>query len=301
MTLSIEDMRTFVEVVDAGGVSLAARRLGVSKSLVSRRILKLETELDVQLLARTARRIALTEAGIAFREHAVRIITEMDAALEIASPSGDLRGRLRISAPISFGVTHLMPVLSKLALQHPHLQIAVNFTDYTVDLVAEGFDCAIRIGILPDSDLVGRRIGPVRGTLVASPDYIARHGAPESLEDILKHEAVMQKAEAWRFVSDNGIVTVRPQGRVRADNGIAVAKAAAAGLGLAVLPNFVIEELLESGALVEVLPDHPLAEVDMYVVRPPGLNPPRKTRVLIDLLIEQFSKAACAMDQTLQQ
>ncbi|MHC1547896.1 LysR family transcriptional regulator [Phyllobacterium sp. K27] len=299
MTLGFEELRTFIEVADAGGLSVAARRLGVSKSLVSRRISKLEAELRVQLLARTPRGIALTEPGIAFKEHAARIISEMDAALEIVSPTGDLRGRLRISAPISFGVTHLTPVLSRLALQHPHLEIAVSFSDYTVDLVAEGFDCAVRIGVLPDSNLIGRRIGPVRGTLVASPDYIAKHGAPKCLEDIAKHEAVMQKAESWRFLGDDGNIAIRPQGRFKVDNGIAVAKAAAAGLGLAVLPNFVIEEQLESGALVEVLPHHPLAEVDMYVVRPPGLNPARKIRVFIELMIEQFSKAACTNGSTL--
>src|ERR1700679_2474460 len=152
--LELEDIETFGVVADAGGVSPAARRLGVSKSIVSRRLLRLETELGVQLLARTTRGAGLTEAGTTFREHAARISAEMNAAREELAPAGDLRGRLRIAAPLSFGPTHVAPVLAELARLHPLLQVHAAYGDRFVDLVGEGFDAAIRVGYLGDSNLV---------------------------------------------------------------------------------------------------------------------------------------------------
>src|SRR6202161_1955679 len=159
--LDVEDLETFIEVAAAGGVSRAARRLGVSKSIVSRRLVRLEAELGVQLLARTTRGAALTEAGVTFREHAARVCAEIDLARETILPAGDLRGRLRIAAPLSFGPTQLAPVLAQLALRHPRPQVDCGYSDRFVDLVGEGFDCAIRVGHLSDSNLIVRRIGPI--------------------------------------------------------------------------------------------------------------------------------------------
>ena len=148
--LDLEDLETFVEVADAGGVSAAARRLGVSKSIVSRRLVRLEAGLGVQLLARTTRGAALTEAGLTFREHAVRVCAEIDLARETILPAGDLRGRLRIAAPLSFGPTHLAPVPAQLARRHRRLHVHASYSDRFVDIVGEGFDCAIRVGRLSD-------------------------------------------------------------------------------------------------------------------------------------------------------
>src|ERR1700761_3154515 len=211
--MDLEDLRTFVDVADAGGVSAAARRLGVSKSIVSRRLFRLETELGVQLLARTTRGAALTEAGVTFREHAARVRAEIDVALETILPAGELRGRLRIAAPLSLGPTHLAPVFAEMARRHPLLHVQASYSDRFVDIVGEGFDCAIRVGYLADSNLVARRVGPLTGTLVASPDYIAQHGAPETPDDLLAHHALMQGTESWQFVDGDKIISVHPQGR----------------------------------------------------------------------------------------
>ena len=146
--MDLEDLQTFVEVADAGGVSPAARRLGVSKSIVSRRLVRLEAALGIQLVARTTRGAALTEAGVTFRNHAARVCAEIDLARETILPAGDLRGRLRVAAPLSFGPTHLAPVLAQLAARHPRLQVHTSYTDRFVDIVGEGFDCAIRVGYL---------------------------------------------------------------------------------------------------------------------------------------------------------
>lgn len=284
--MDIEDLRTFVEVADAGGVSAAARRLGVSKSIVSRRLFRLEGELGVQLLARTTRGAALTEAGIAFRDHAARVGAEIDAARETIQPTGDLTGRLRVAMPLTFGPTHLAPVLAELACRHPRLHIHSSYSDRFVDLIAEGFDCAIRVGLLQDSNMVARRVGTIHAKFLASPNYIAANGAPEAPEDIILHQALMQGTEAWQFMDGDKVVTINPQGRYKADNGIALAAAAAAGLGVAWLPDCVTDPYVASGALVPIMTRYPPPSAGVYVVRPPGQHPSRKVRVLTDLLIE---------------
>ncbi|WP_331374779.1 LysR family transcriptional regulator [Sinorhizobium chiapasense] len=289
--MDIEDLRTFVEVADAGGVSPAARRLGVSKSMVSRRLARLEAELGVQLLARTTRGAALTEAGITFRDHAARVCAEIDVARETILPAGDLCGRLRIAVPLSFGPTHFAPVLADMARRHPQLHIHASYSDRFVDLVSEGFDCAIRVGYLQDSNMIARRVGPLYGRLVASPDYIRTHGSPETPEELVAHQALMQGTEAWQFMDGDEIITVHPRGRFKADNALALAAAALAGVGIAWIPDGVTHDHVASGALVPVMTRYPPPPAGIYVIRPPGQFPARKVRVLTEMLIECFEQA----------
>ncbi len=286
--MDFEDLRTFVDVADAGGVSSAARRLGVSKSIVSRRLFRLEVELGIQLLARTTRGAALTEAGVTFREHAARVCAEIDVARETILPAGELRGRLRIAAPLSLGPTHLAPVFAEIARRHPQLHVHASYSDRFVDIIGEGFDCAIRVGYLNDSNLIARRVGPVHGKLVASPDYIGEHGTPETPDELLTHQALMQGTETWQFMDGDKTVSIHPQGRFKADNGTALAAAAVAGLGIAWLPDHLIKGYLDSGSLVQVMTRYPVPTGGMFVVRPPGQHSTRKVRVLTELLIEHF-------------
>lgn len=255
--LDIEELQTFIEVADAGGVSPAALRLGVSKSIVSRRLLRLEAELGIQLLARTTRGAALTEAGAIFRDHAVRACAEIDMARETIVPAGELRGRLRIAVPVSFGLTHFAPVVAELARRHPQLHVQTCYSDRFVDLIAEGYDCAIRVGYLQDSSLIARRVGPIHGKLLASPDYIKAHGAPETPEQLVGFEALMQGTETWQFMDGDKIITVRPQGRFKADNGAALVAAATAGLGIAYLPDCLTHDDVAAGALVPIMTRYP--------------------------------------------
>ncbi|SFL11593.1 DNA-binding transcriptional regulator, LysR family [Mesorhizobium albiziae] len=288
--MDIEDLQTFVAVADAGGVSAAARRLGVSKSIVSRRLFRIEAELGVQLLARTTRGAALTEAGITFRDHAARASAEIDTAREAILPTGEMRGRLRVAMPLTFGPTHFAPVLAEMARQHPKLHIHTSYSDRFVDLIAEGFDCAIRGAYLQDSNLVAKRVGPIHGKLVASPDYIEVHGSPETLDELVTHQALMQGTEAWQFMDGDKIVTVQPQGRFKADSATALAAAAVAGLGIAWLPDCVTYDYVTSGALVPVMTRYPVPPGAAYVVRPPGQHPTRKVRVLTEMLTEYFKR-----------
>ncbi|GLR52180.1 LysR family transcriptional regulator [Shinella yambaruensis] len=289
--MDIEDLRTFVEVADAGGVTSAALRLGISKSMVSRRLIRLEAELGTQLLARTTRGAALTEAGATFRDYAARVCAEIDVARETILPAGELCGRLRIAAPLSFGPTHFAPVLADMARRHPQLHIHTSYSDRFVDLVAEGFDCAIRVGTLQDSSLIARRIGPLHGKFVASPDYIRTHGSPETPEELVAHQALMQGMETWQLMDGDRIMTVNPRGRFKADSGVALAVAAAAGLGIAALPDYLIQDYMASGTLVPVMTRHPPPPAGIFIVRPPGQHPARKVRVLTEMLIECFEQA----------
>lgn len=288
--MDIEDLETFVVVADAGGVSAAARRLGVSKSIVSRRLFRLEAELGVQLFARSTRGAALTEAGVTFREHAARASAEMDMAKDAILPDGELRGRLRVAVPLSFGPTHFAPVLAEMARCHPHLHVHASYSDRFVDLIAEGFDCAIRVGYLPDSALIARRVGPIFGKLVASPGYIKRHGAPDTPDELANHQALMHGTESWQLMHGKKVITVQPQGRFKADNATALAAAAVAGLGIARIPDCFTHEYVSSGALVPVMSDYPPPAGGAYVVRPPSQHPSRKVRILTEMLIDNFER-----------
>src|ERR1700761_4521638 len=206
--IDTDDLRTFLEVAEAGGGTPAARRLDLSKSIVSRQLSRLESALGAQLMSRTTRGAVLTEAGAMFREHAQRIVGELDAAREAITPDGEVRGRLRIAAPLSFGPTHLAPVLADLALQHPRLHIHAAYADRFVDLVSEGFDVAVRLGFLADSSLVARKIAPVHGRLGASPDYLARAGAPRTPADLHDHDAIIAQRGEWRLRDGAEFVTV---------------------------------------------------------------------------------------------
>ncbi|PYE21792.1 DNA-binding transcriptional LysR family regulator [Rhizobium sp. PP-F2F-G20b] len=288
--MNIEDLRTFVEVADSGGVTAASLRLGISKSMVSRRLLRLEKEMGVQLLARSTRGASVTEAGATFRDYAARVCAEIDVARDTILPAGELRGRFRVAAPLTFGPTHFADVISKMALRHPHLQIQTCYSDRFVDLISEGYDCAIRVGTLQDSNLIARRIGPIFGSFVASPDYIKVNGSPQTPDELIEHQALMQGTETWQVVDGDKIVSVRPQGRFKADNGVALAVAATAGLGIAALPDDLIKTHLDSGALVRVMTRHPPPPAAIFVVRPPGQLPVPKVRVLTEMLIECFGE-----------
>ncbi|RVH34265.1 LysR family transcriptional regulator [Sinorhizobium meliloti] len=289
--MDTDDLRIFLEVADAGGVASTADRLGISKSMVSRGVVRLETALGTQLFARTTRGLSLVEAGTTFYDYAVRVCAEIDIAKETILPAGELRGLLRVAAPLSFGPTHFAPVLAEMARRHPQLQIHTNYCERFVDLVAEGFDCGIRVGFLDDSNLIAKRVGPLHGKLVASPDYIKKYGSPETLKELSAHRALIGGTETWKLMDGDQLVAVKPRGRFKADSGTVLAAAAVAGLGIAALANQFIREYVASGALIPVMKRYPLPRAGIYVVRPPGEQPDRKVRVLTELLIERLEPA----------
>lgn len=288
--MELEDIRAFVEVAEAGGFGRAGQRLALSKSMVSRRVSRLEASLGAQLLSRTTRGVALTEAGAEFKEHADLVLAELEAARDSLAQRGEeIVGSLRVAAPLSFGMTHLAPVLAELAVRHPKLSVTASYSDRFVDLIGERFDVAVRVGNLADSSLIARRIAPINAAVVASPAYLERCGTPLTPEDLVGHEALMQGQEAWRFRDGKKLITIRPEGRFKADSGQALVAAAVAGLGIACLPTFLAGHAIEAGELVSLLQDYPIPEAGLHVVRPPpASHMTGKVRALTELLIERF-------------
>ena len=289
----LDDIRAFVEVVEAGGFSRAAARLGVSKSIVSRRISRLEGELGARLLSRTTRGISATEAGVEMKARGERILLEMQEAQDaVAQRSGEVVGRLRLTLPQAFGERHVTPVLTNLLARHPRLSIDAVYTDRLVDLIAERFDAAIRIGALQDSSLIARRIAPIRAAVVASPAYLAERGTPKTPEDLTRHSCLIytgtRQPNQWRFRVSRRWISVKVEGRVLLDNSDALLTAAIAGLGIAAFPTFIGASAIESGALKPILVDYPMTEAGLYLVRPPGAHVPGKIRALQEALIERF-------------
>ncbi|MHA7777867.1 LysR family transcriptional regulator [Roseibium sp. M-1] len=291
--IDLDDMRCFVEVVECGSLSAAATRLGISKSIVSRKIARIEELLGTRLLDRTTRGIAATEAGLEFKLRSERILAEYEETLEaISEHSNEIVGELRLSAPLSFGTRHLGPVLESLACRYPRLRADASFSDRVVDLIGERFDAAIRIGNLRDSSYIARKIAPISSIIVASPAYLERNGIPKSPADLTGHECLIYTTALspdWVFQSENRKISVRPSGRLRTDNGEMTIAWAISGLGIAHAPLFLVREALDRGDLVPLLLDYPTPEVGLYVLRPPGANTPGKVRVLIDALVENLS------------
>ncbi len=285
----LEDIATFIEVVESASLTGAARRLGISKSMVSRRLSRLETDLGTSLLARTTRGLSLTEAGTDFKPYAERMVAALNSARDALSRQGEATGRLRLTAPISFGDSHLAPVLAELALRHPRLEIHTTYSDRRVDLIGEGFDAAIRLGTLTDSTLIARKIAPIRAVLIASPAYLARRGIPHTPDDLAPHDLIPHGDQLWEFLHDGQSLQFRPRGRFTADSGSAELAAVVAGLGIAMMPTFLAGPAIQRKDVVTLLDDYRIPEAGLYIVRPPPADPmPLKVRVLTEIVMEKF-------------
>jgi DNA-binding transcriptional LysR family regulator len=280
----------FARVVELASYTKAARRLGISKSMVSRRVARLEKRLGAQLLVRSTRGLTPTEPGRAFAERAAHSLAELqEAEVEVKEGEREPSGALRIAAPLSFGIMHLGPALIEFAERHPRIVVDAAYSDRYVDLVEDSFDAAVRIGALSDSSLVGRKLSPIRALVAASPDYLARHGRPAAPRDLMQHRCLSGAANdaQWRFRIAERWQTMKPAPVFRADNGEVLRDAAVAGLGVTALPSFILSPALESGALEPILTDFALPERGLYVLRHQGTPPPR-LRLLIDFLVARF-------------
>ncbi|MCO7729095.1 LysR family transcriptional regulator [Brucella intermedia] len=290
----MDDLRSFVEVMRGGGYSRAARQLGLSKSIISRRIARLEAGLGTRLLDRTTRGMSPTDAGSELWVRAERILADYEEARDVvAKRGGGIVGPLRLAAPLAFGLRHIAPIVTDMAALHPGLELDVSYSDKFVNLIEERFDAAIRIGNLRDSSLVARRLAPARSVIVASPDYLDRKGRPKVPRDLSEHECLEyfgRMASEWRFRDGERWLTVRVKGRLRSDNGDAILHWAVAGLGVANLPGFLVADAIEAGRLEVLLPSFPGPEYAIHVLRPPGAYVPGKVRLLIDFLVERLGR-----------
>ncbi|MEM9428188.1 MAG: LysR family transcriptional regulator [Pseudomonadota bacterium] len=288
------EMEAFVSVVDQGGFTDAAKKLGVSKSAVSKHVSSLEARLGARLLNRTTRRVSPTEIGLAYYDRAAAVLSGACEADEMVTAMQEApRGALRVSAPVSFGIGQVSGLVGQFLCRYPDISLNLVFEDRYVELVAEGFDLAIRIGRLEDSSLRARKLAESRVLIVAAPSYLARQGQPERLEDLAHHRLLhysnLSTGNFWRLKTRTGDERhVRVGGRLTANNGESLKKAAESGLGIAQLPSFVLGDAIRAGTLVEVLPDAVADNLGIYAVYPPGRFVQPKLRAFIDFLADAY-------------
>ena len=290
----LERMAIFARVVEAKSFSEAARRLGQSKSMVSKAVTQLEKSVGARLLNRTTRAMSVTEAGAAFYEHCARIVEELeDAKVAVGRLHSEPRGLLRISASVAFGTLHIAPALPAFLERYPELRIDMAIGDRIVDLADEGFDVAVRITQEPSPNLVARRLAPVNRKIVATPEYFARRGVPSTPADLASHNCLtythFNPHDTWRLRGPDGDITVPISGNLRLDDDEALSAAVLGGLGVALLPTFLIGGDLHEGRLQAVLSDYVPSERHIFAVYLPNRHLPAKVRAFIDYLLERFA------------
>ncbi len=284
----LEGWAIFAAVVEHRSFSGAADAIGLSKATVSKAITRLEEHIGQSLFNRTSRRLALTEAGKPLAEHATRILAQAHAAEEAARDAASApTGRVRLAAPMSFGISNVAPLLADFLAAHPGVEIDLHCSDARVDIVAEGFDVALRIGDLPDSSLRARRLCDIAAHLVAAPAYLARYGMPTHPSQLADHQVLgySNVLGPWRFQhSDGSDVAIKPHGPLTANSGEALLPALTAGLGIARLPGFIVGPHLASGAVVEILPEWAPAPTGLHILTPPSPLRPARVEALIAFL-----------------
>lgn len=283
--------RMFVAVLDFGSFAEAAKRLGTSSGQASKLVSKLESDLGVQLLKRTTRALSPTEVGQAYYDRLKGLIEEFDALdASVRNASGAPAGRLRVTAPLSFGTIQLTPRLLDFACAFPDIQLDVGFSDRMVNLVEEGFDMAVRVGKPADSSLISRKLCDARIVLVAAPAYIAARGKPTTPAELVNHECIIDTnfRDPFDWSLGEGAPPVPVTGRIRFSNGEACLAAAEAGLGIARIPSFIAGSSIREGRLVPLLPDMDDRSHAIHAVYPPARHLALKVRVLVDFLVNSF-------------
>jgi len=288
-------LTVFTRVVEQGSFVRAADKLGLSTSAVSRHVSDLEAHLATRLLNRTTRRLSLTESGQAFHERCVQLLADLAEAEEATSATTLVpRGTLRLTSAITFGIRHLAPALADFTALHPQVDFDVELSDRTVDIVEEGLDLAVRIGSIGSQALIARKLATTQMVLVAAPSYLARRGTPRTHADLAAHACLTYEYLAgrnvWRLRDRAGVEhSVRVGGAAHANNGQFLAALAAAGVGIALEPDFIVAPEIRAGSLVPVLPDYAAPTSDIVVAYPSRRHLSAKVRVFVDFLARRFA------------
>lgn len=292
--VSFEELAAFVAVVEAHGFSTAAKVIGRDPTILSRRVSQLENRLGVRLLSRTTRSVALTEVGASYYGRVRALLDELDSAsLEASNLASSPQGLLRVSLPSTFGRQWVLPLLSGFIEQHPKIKLDVRFSDRLVDLVAENFDVAIRVGSLRSSTMKAKKIASFKYVLAASPAYISKHGLPNTPDDLERFSCVgftnYSFWPEWKLIKGGIAKTVRPESRFTTDNSEAMLSAAIDGIGIALAADWLAGPAIREGKLVEILPgwEGDLAG-GVYAIMPPGRLVPAKTRLFVDEITESI-------------
>jgi len=288
MSDRFEDIRTFVAVIQARGFAQAGKRLGIAKSAISRRVNDLEDRLGARLLNRTTRQLSPTPAGAELYQRGLRLLADFQEAEDaVSSGSIEPTGKLRVSAPVSFGSHCLGQIMPEFASRFPRLQVELELEDRLIDLVASGFDVAVRISRLKDSSLIARKIVTIHHVICGSPEYLRRRGRPKLPEDLHNHSTLRYSYvdDYWEFTNSEAL---SPPSKFRCNNGDTLREAAIAGGGLAYLPTFVVHEAVADGRLEVCLSGFEKEPIALYAVYPTTRHLSAKIRVFIDFLVEKF-------------
>ncbi len=291
----LSEMEAFATVVDQGGFTDAARKLGISKSAVSKHVSALEARLGARLLNRTTRRVSPTEIGLAYYDRARRVLNDAgEADALVSSMQSAPSGLLRVSVATDFGVSMLSPIIGDFLQDFPDITLNMVLSNRYVELISEGFDMAIRIGELEDSSLRARRITETAQRMIASPSYFQRHGRPLRIDDLTEHKLLhysnQPAGSVWRITAPSGEKRqVRGSGMVMVNDGQSLLNAAIAGLGIAYLPSFLYGAAMRAGQVEDAIPDLPREVLGIYAVYPPGRFPQPKVRAFIDFLADRFA------------
>ncbi len=286
-------MEAFTRVAIAGSFSAAAQEMRLSKAAISKYVSTLEDRLGARLLNRSTRRLSLTEIGQAYFQHCNRILAEIEEAdLAVSRHHAEPCGRLRVSAPVCFGVLHVTPAVAAFLKLYPRLRIELNLHDRLIDPIEEGYDLALRLGPMPDSSLISRRIASATAFLCASPDYLAQHGLPASAYDLRHHNCLrladMFDRDEWLIEGPDGDELFTIGGNLRVNNADALRSSVIAGLGIAPLPDYVAGRDIAEGRLVRLLPEYKTPSLDVHAVYPHNRHLSTKVRVFIDFLAARF-------------
>lgn len=291
--MQIDDLRIYVAVIKAGNFTSAAEQLMLSKQYVSRRIAALEESLGARLLNRNTRKLSVTDNGQLFARHAQRILDDVqEAELAVSGRRQVLQGSFRLSVPMSFGISHLSPYIAEFLSLHPALQFQVELADRYVDMIGEGFDMAIRIGTLPDSTLIAKKLGEFRRVICASPHYLQGADAPRKPEDLLDHACLRYGRESqtgWELFQGEQREVINVQGPMVSNNGEMLRDAAMAGLGLILLPEFIVAPALASGDLVTVLDDWHPSSLSLNALYPQHRQRSEVNRVFMAFLQQKLA------------
>ena len=291
-----QEMRAFVAVVDNGSFVRAADAIDTSKAAISRQIAELEQRLGVRLLNRTTRKLSLTDEGQLFYARCTNLLNELEEAeSELSLRSSEPTGRLRISAPVTFGITHLAPLWGRFLQQHPKVSMEVSLSDRAVDLVEDGFDLAVRIARAPHPSFIARKLASTKMVLCASPAYLKRHGTPRHPQDIATHNVISytywSSRDEWEFIDAKGKTeAVKTRPRLHANSGDTCLAAALQNQGIIMQPDFLVYEALREGKLKQLLKDYQTVELGIYAIYMSRLQLPLKLRHLIDFLVDSFQK-----------
>ena len=285
-----EGISEFVYVAENESFTLASKKMGISTAQVSRQVSALEKRLNIKLFYRTTRKVSLTEEGRIFYQHCRGVLDGLNAAeLAVTNLQSKPQGRVKLTAPVTYGEQQILPLVNDFAVQYSELEVTANLSNQQVDLVEEGYDLAIRLGKLADSTLMAKKLGTRTNYVCAAPSYLEKQGIPHSLSELNKHNCLQGSLDYWHFVDNGKERNIRIRGRLRYNSGYSLADAALKGLGIVQLPDYYVQQYIESGELITILDNYREPDEGIWAVYPQNRHLSPKIRLLVDYLVKHLA------------